>query len=1480
MFTVVVGNVNQPPTLDALPSPVTLLENATPPPVSLTGLSAGPNETQGLTVTASAVSQPAGLITNLAVTYTGGATGSLSYGLAPNASGTATITVTVKDDGGTANGGVDTFTRSFNVTVTPVNQQPTLDAIADPPAMLENATTPQTINLTGITAGPGDTGQFLTVVATSDNTALIPDPSVTYTSPSQTGSLVFTPLPNAHGTAKITVKVMDNGGTANNGKDTVTRIFTVTVTGVNQAPTLDTIFNPTAILENAGLQTVNLSGISAGNGDSSQNLTVTASSSNTALIPNPTVAYHPNDPTGSITYTPVANQSGTAVITVTVKDDGGTASGGIDTVTKSFTVTVTAVNQQPTLDAIPDPAHILENDGQQRVDLTGITAGPNEPSQSLTVTATSDNTALIPNPTVAYTSPNSTGFLTYTPTPFTFGTAKITVTLKDNGGTANGAINTITRTFTVAVDQVNQTPTLSPIAPPPAIFENAGQQSVSFSGVTAGATDTGQNLTVTATSDNTALIPNPTVTYTSPQTTGSLTYIPVANASGTATITVKVKDDGGTAHGATDFVTQSFVVTVTGVNQAPTIDPISNPPAILENAGQQTVNFTGVTAGVGDTSQGLSVTAVSSNTALIPNPTVTYTSPNSSGVLTYQPTAFTSGSSVITVTVTDTGNTANGGINTVTEQFTVSVLPVNQQPTLSPITDPAAILENSGTQSVSFGGVTAGTNETQNLFVSARSSNTGLIPDPSVSYTSPARSGTLSYTPTPFKSGTAVITVTVMDGGGTANNGIDTVTQQFTVTVTPVNQPPTLDPIANPAPALENSTTPQTLTLTGITAGRGDSQNLTVTASSSNPLLIPTPTISYASPASTATLSFTPAPNASGSAVITVKVKDDGGTSSGGDDTVTQSFTVNVTLVNQAPSFTASNPPAAAEDSGPQTVVNFATFSPGGGINEANQTASYIVTNVTNPGLFAVAPSISPTGTLTYTPAPGAAGSSGFTVTVMDNGGTANGGHNTSPPQSFTLTINPVNHAPTFVKGPNQSVLNNAGPQTVAAWATGLSAGPSSESGQALNFLVSNNNTALFATQPAVAPDGTLTYTPAPGASGTATVSVQLHDSGGTANGGSDTSSAQIFTITVNPVIASPQAAPMAPVTFVPGGASADVVVAMFTEANGGPASEFTATINWGDGTPPTAGIVRQDTLATATSPAVYSVLGHHTYASSGAFPITVTIIDLNGGTPLNATNVAVASSSSSLLTAALDASSDSGASNSDGITNVKTPSFSGNTLPGARVTLSNGSSIVATGTADGTGHYQLVSSALADGSYNFSVTETSNGTSMTTGAGTVVIDTTGPRITSVVYDPKHGQFLVTYVDDRSGLSTSTLTSPASYQILSAGKLSSVTSISSSGSATQQTATLHVTGKKIKSGSVVLTFGAQGHTVTDLAGNALTGNFFATPPGGNAVPAGPAAVKFTIKNGAVVLGKVKKKGGTHVRSLTLPGGPHHLHAGH
>ena len=112
------------------------------------------------------------------------------------------------------------------------------------------------------------------------------------------------------------------------------------------------------------------------------------------------------------------------------------------------------VNDAPTINTLSNVS-VNENAGQQTVNLTGITAGGGE-TQTLTVSASSNNSALI-NPSTMYTSPNSTGSLTFTPAANTFGTATITVTVMDNGGTLNGGVNTTQVQFTVTVHQVSAT---------------------------------------------------------------------------------------------------------------------------------------------------------------------------------------------------------------------------------------------------------------------------------------------------------------------------------------------------------------------------------------------------------------------------------------------------------------------------------------------------------------------------------------------------------------------------------------------------------------------------------------------------------------------------------------------------------------------------------------------------------------------------------------------------------------------------------------------------------------------------------------------------------------------------------------------------------------------------------------------------------------------------------------------------------------
>jgi hypothetical protein len=119
----------------------------------------------------------------------------------------------------------------------------------------------------------------------------------------------------------------------------------------NSTPAAPPTLNPLSSLtinENAGLQTVNLSGITSGTANEAQTLTVTAVSSNPGLIPNPAVNCTSLNATETLSFTPASGSYGTATVTVTVNDNGA----GNNLVTQSFTVTVNAVNQPPTLDPL------------------------------------------------------------------------------------------------------------------------------------------------------------------------------------------------------------------------------------------------------------------------------------------------------------------------------------------------------------------------------------------------------------------------------------------------------------------------------------------------------------------------------------------------------------------------------------------------------------------------------------------------------------------------------------------------------------------------------------------------------------------------------------------------------------------------------------------------------------------------------------------------------------------------------------------------------------------------------------------------------------------------------------------------------------------------------------------------------------------------------------------------------------------------
>jgi hypothetical protein len=262
---------------------------------------------------------------------------------------------------------------------------------------------------------------------------------------------------------------------------------------------------------------------------------------------------------------------------------------------------------------------------------------------------------------------------------------------------------------------------------------------------------------------------------------------------------------------------------------------------------------------------------------------------------------------------------------------------------------------------------------------------------------------------------------------------------------------------------------------------------------------------------------FTVAPSAFGAARVAVQASDNGGTANGGDDTsALVTFTITVVNVNDAPSFAAGGAQTVLEDAGVQTVPAWASAISAGPANESAQQVVFTVTT-SNSALFSAQPSVASDGTLTYTPAANANGTATITVTARDDGGTADGGVDTSALSTRQITVLPVNDAPGFTAGPDQSIAKNAGPQTISGWATGISPGPADEVGQTVTFSVTNSDSSIFLGQPALAADGTLTFEARNGDPGTGvvTVTVTASDNGGTANGGQNVGAPLTFTITI-----------------------------------------------------------------------------------------------------------------------------------------------------------------------------------------------------------------------------------------------------------------------------------------------------------------------------------------------------------------------------
>ncbi|WP_425004344.1 Ig-like domain-containing protein [Mycolicibacterium sp. S3B2] len=788
------------------------------------------------------------------------------------------------------------------------------------------------------------------------------------------GTFTYTPDADYHGTDSFTYTATD--GTATSTAATVA----ITITAVNDTPvTAGDSFTTDEDTQLAGNVLTNDNDI---DGDS---LTAT-------LVDGPTHGELVLNNDGTFTYAPDADYHGTDSFTYTATD--GTATSSAATVA----ITITAVNDTP---VTADDAYTIDED--YRLTASVLTNDVDVEGDSLTA-------ALVDGPTHGELVLNDDGTFTYTPDADYHGTDSFTYTATDGTATSSPA------TVTITVNPVNDATVANNDS------YSTGEDSSLLGNVLTNDVDVDGD-TFTA-----ALLSGPAHGTLVLNPDGSFSYTPTADYSGVDSFSYQVSD--GTATSNTALVT----IAVTAINDAPnavddsyTTDediPLSgnvlandtdaegdslsatlvagptHGTLVLNSDGTFTytpdADYTGTdsftyTAGdaaltdsalvtvsissvndvpvaTGDSFTTDEDTPLSGNVltndtdvdgdsltpTLVNGPTHGELVLNNDGTFTYTPDADYTGADSFTYTATD--GTATSAVSTVS----ITVTAVND----TPVAADDSVTTNEDTQLT--GNVLTNDTDTEGNTLTAT-----LVTGPSHGALTLNADGTFTYTPTANYHGTDSFTYTATDGTTTSTAAT------VTVTVNAVNDIPV---------AVNNSyTTNENTQLTGnVLTNDTDADGNTLTAT-----LVTGPTRGTLTLNSDGSFTYTPTTNYHGTDVFTYKAND------GIANSTTAVVTITVTSVNDAPSAVND-----AYTTSEESAVNGNVLA-----NDTDADADTL-TAVLASGPSHGALTLNNDGTFTYTPTTNYNGTDSFTYTATDGAATSN-------TATVSITVNPVNDAPT-----------------------------------------------------------------------------------------------------------------------------------------------------------------------------------------------------------------------------------------------------------------------------------------------------------------------------------------------------------------------------------------------------------------------------------------------------------------------------------